>query len=92
MSENTDGKPHWREQLQARLDDLKGVGSEIADRIEAAGTTAHTEAKEAWRKLEPQLGKAERKFVAATDEAVDELRAMFGQLSGKLSELREKLK
>ncbi len=92
MSENTDGKPNWREQLQARLDDLKGIGSEIADRLEAAGHTAQTEATEAWHKLQPQLGKAERKFVAATDDAVDELRAMFGQLSGKLTELREKLK
>lgn len=91
-TENSDKKTAWRDQLQSRLDDLKGLGNEIKDRIEAAGHTAQTEASEAWRKLEPQLGNAERKFVAATDDAVDELRAMFGQLGGKLSELRDKLK
>jgi ElaB/YqjD/DUF883 family membrane-anchored ribosome-binding protein len=83
--------PAWRQQLESSLGDLQGLGNEIKTRLGKAGHTAQGEAKEVWRKLEPQIGAAEKTLVDATDEAVEQLQGLFGRLQGKLADLRDKL-
>lgn len=87
--------PPWRRQLDGSLDDLKTMAGDIRQRLERAGKTAHTEAKETWKTLEPQvlegIHTAEAKLVEATDEAVEQLKGLFGRLQGKLENLRDKL-
>jgi ElaB/YqjD/DUF883 family membrane-anchored ribosome-binding protein len=87
--------PAWRRQLDESLGDLKSAAEDIRERLERAGKTAHTEARETWKKLEPQIQSgihtAEEKLTEATDEAVEQLKGLFGRLQGKLVNLRDKL-
>lgn len=88
--------PPWKRQLDESLGELKVMGNDIRQRLEKAGKSAGTEAKEAWKKLEPQLHTAEEKLVEVTDEAVDQVReqlkGLFGRLQGSLENLRDKLR
>src|SRR5688572_23132332 len=90
-AEGTTEAPPWKRQLESSLGDLKSMGNDIRQRLEQAGKSAHSEAKDAWKKLEPQLGAAEAKLVEATDEAVEQIKGLFGKLRGSLENLRGKL-
>lgn len=86
-----DATPPWRRQLDDSLGDLKTMAGDIRERLQRAGKSAQAEAKETWKKLEPQVHAAEEKLTEATDEAVQQLKGLFGQLQGKLANLRDKL-
>lgn len=85
------GKPEWRAQLETHLDDAKAMGKDIKERLSGAGKRATEEAKETWKKLEPQLENAEKTLRNAADDAVESLQGMFGELKGQLGKLRDKL-
>lgn len=84
-------KPEWRTQLESHLDDAKAMGKDIKERLSGAGKRASDEAKETWKKLEPQLENAEKTLRNAADDAVESLQGMFGELKGQLGKLRDKL-
>ena len=89
-----DAKPEgsdWRAQLESHLADAKEIGKDIRGRLANAGKRASDEAKETWSKLEPQLENAEKHLREATDDAVESLKGMFGELKGSLSKLRDKV-
>jgi ElaB/YqjD/DUF883 family membrane-anchored ribosome-binding protein len=86
-----DDRPAWRKQLESSFGDLRELGTDIRGRLEKAGHTAQTEAKETWKKLEPQLEAAEKKVREATDDAVEQLEGLFGRLKGSLQNLRGKV-
>ena len=87
MSEKKD----WKQQLEGSLDDLKAMGKDIAERLETTGRGAMDEAKETWKKLEPQLGQAEETLRHAGEDAVDHVKGLFGKLEGSLKKLRDKM-
>ena len=89
--EGEEGKPEWRAQLESHLDDAKAVGKDIKERLSGAGKRASDEAKETWKKLEPQIENAEKTLRSAADDAVESLQGMFGDLKGQLNKLRDKL-
>lgn len=90
-AEGADAKPEWRTQLESHLDDAKAMGKDIKERLSGAGKRASEEAKETWKKLEPQLENAEKTLRGAADDAVESLQGMFGELKGQLGKLRDKL-
>ncbi len=80
-----------RKQLEATLGELKAMGSEIADKLGAHAKEAKEEAKNAWKKLQPQLANAESQLEKATDTAAEQLQHVLGELKNKFRALRDKL-
>lgn len=84
-------KEDIRKQLESTLQELKTTGNDIRKRLGTAAEGAKTQAKQTWQKLEPQLQRAEQQLRDATDDAVEHLEGLFGELKGSLRSLREKL-
>ena len=91
VAEHEDEKKDWRVNLEAHLAEAKTIAGDIRGKLSEAGKRASEEARETWKKLEPQLGTAEESLRAATDDAVESLKGVFGELKGSLSKLRDKL-
>lgn len=84
-------EPAWRKQLEHSLTELKTMGEQVGQQLGGAAKEVSEDAKEAWKKLEPRLGEAEVKLREATDDAVDQLKGMFGELKNSLRSLRDSL-
>jgi hypothetical protein len=77
--------------LHRSLDELKAIGRELGDRLQGA----REDVKEAWRKLQPHIAKADQLATEKTEEMTSEVRqattAVIDDLKVQLQKLRAKL-
>ncbi len=82
-------------QLEGGLEELKTMASELGDKLGSAATEVSDEAKETWKKMEPQvkdkLKTAESTLADVTDSAAVQLKGLFGELKTSLKSLKDKL-
>ena len=82
-------------QLEEGIDEIKTMAGELGQKLGGAATDVSAEAKETWKKMEPQvkegLKSAEATLGVATEVAAVQLKGLFGELKTSLKSLKDKL-
>lgn len=82
-------------QLEEGIDEIKTMAGELGMKLGGAATDVSAEAKETWKKVEPQvkegLKTAEATLGVATEVAAVQLKGLFGELKTSLKSLKDKL-
>jgi len=82
-------------QLEDGLGELKNMANELGERLSGAATGVSSEARERWKKMEPQvkekLQDAERTLEDVSDSAAAQLKGLFGELKSSMQSLKDKL-
>jgi gas vesicle protein len=88
-------KGELRGQLEEGLGELKTMAGDLGLRLSGAATEVSAEAKETWKKMEPQvkekLKTAEQTLEQVTDTAAEQLKGLFGELKASMQSLKDKL-
>lgn len=82
-------------QLEDGLGELKTMAGDLGERLSGAATEVSSEAKETWKKMEPdvkeKLKTAEQTLGQVTDTAAEQLKGLFGELKSSMQSLKDKL-
>lgn len=82
-------------QLEDGLGELKTMAGDLGERLSGAATEVSSEAKETWKKMEPEvkekLKTAEKTLEQVTDTAAEQLKGLFGELKSSMQSLKDKL-
>jgi ElaB/YqjD/DUF883 family membrane-anchored ribosome-binding protein len=83
------------EELNSGFDEVAAMAGEVGKRVGQVAGASYDEAKEQWKRLEPQvkekLKTAKETLNDVTDSAAKELTGLFGELKTSLKSLRKKL-
>ncbi len=94
-AEGADAGSGVKEQLEAGLEEVKQIAADLGMKLGAAASDASTEAKEGWKKMEPQvkekLKTAEATLGEVTDVAAEQLKGLFGELKSSFQKVKEKM-
>lgn len=84
-----------KEQLEAGLEEVKTIATDLGLRLGAAAGGASVEAQEGWKKIEPQVKEklkvAEAALGEVTDAAAEQLKGLFGELKSSFNKVKEKM-